>query len=102
MVDNGANNVSGLRFEIDDITKTQNEARKEAFDKAREQAKAMAKAGGFRVGKLISVTEGFTGGTRFLASEAMSDGGRGGGEIVQVEPGEQEVRVNITMIYEIK
>ncbi len=102
VVDNGANNVSGLTFEIDDITETQNEARKEAFDKARKQAKAMAKAGGFRVGKLISVTEGFTGGVRFMTAEASSVGGRGGGEIAQIEPGEQEVRVNITMMYEIK
>ncbi len=103
VVENGANNVSGLTFEIDDITEAQNEAREEAFDKAKEQAKAMAKAGGFRVGKLISVDEGFYGrSSDTVYLEAMSSAGRGGGEDIQIEPGEQEIRVNITLRYEIK
>jgi len=102
VVDNGANNVSGLTFEIDDITEAENEAREEAFEKAKAQAKAMAKAGGFKVGKLISVDEGFYGrGSGVVFSEAM-DLGRGGGEKIQIEPGEQEIRVNVTLRYEIK
>lgn len=103
VVDNGANNVSGLGFEVDDITEVENEAREAAFEKAKAQAKAMAKAGGFKVGKLISVDEGFIGrGRDVFFAEAMEVGIGGGGSAPQVEPGEQEIRVNVTLRYAIK
>jgi uncharacterized protein YggE len=102
VVDRGANNVSGLSFIIDDPTKLENEAREEAFEKAKEEAKAIAKAGGFRLGKLISVDEGFYGRGVALSFAEKADGMGGGGVDIPIEPGEQEVRVNITLRYEIK
>jgi hypothetical protein len=102
IVENGANSVSGPWFTIDDPTKTENEAREEAFEKARDKAKAIAKAGGFKLGKLIAVSEGGVyGGAVAFAESSVDKMGRGGEEI-QIEPGEQEVRVTITLTYEIK
>ena len=58
IVDNGANSVSGISFTVDNSTKLENEARKNAMTEAKEKAKAVAEAGGFRLGRLLSVEEG--------------------------------------------
>lgn len=101
VVDRGANNVSGLNFTIDKPDELENEARKEAFEKARDQAQAIAKAGGFRLGKLISIDESLFGkGLEIYAR--MEAGGLGGGTDLAIEPGEEEIRVNIMLRYEIK
>ncbi len=102
VVENGANNVSGLNFTIDDPTETENEAREEAFGKAREKAKAIAKAGGFKLGDLISIDENYYGKGGVVYTQAMDAGMGGGGEEIRIEPGEQEVRISIMLRYEIK
>lgn len=98
-VERGANTVFGPNFTIDDPIGLQNQAREEAIKEARKKAKLMAKAGGFRVGKLVSINEGFSGPVPFFGLEAKDVGG-GGGPIL--EPGSQEVIVNVTLTYEIK
>jgi len=101
VIERGANSVSQLNFIVDDQTEVENEARKEAFDKARDKAKQIAKAGGFKLGRLLNVTEagGFQPQSlRFFAEGvAVSDGA-----IPQIEPGSQEITVNISLRYEIK
>lgn len=102
VVASGVNSVSGLSFKVDDEDKMKNEARSEAINKAREKAETIAKAGKFKVGKLLSVIE---------------DNGYGpipykygiGGDIEttsyaapSIEPGSQEIKSSITLIYEIE
>ncbi len=103
VVENGANSVSGLTFTIDDRTKAENEARAEAISKAKEKAKAIAMAGGFNIGRLLSIEEGY---------QPYYGYGMGGGmESVSlksaapaptIEPGSQEVRIIVTLGYEIE
>ena len=101
MVDNGANTVSGPSFTVDDPTELQNEARREAIAEAKEKAKAIAEAGGFRLGKLISINEGSSFPQPFpYMLEFGGKGGDFGGPAI--EPGSQEIRVNVTLSYEIK
>lgn len=57
VVASGANNVSQLNFTVDDPTSLQTAAKAEAIKQAIEQAKILAKAGGFRVGRIISIDE---------------------------------------------
>jgi len=100
VVERGANNVSGPNFTIDDPTKFQNQAREEAIRKAKEKAEVIAKAGGFRLGKLLSLQEGvsFPSPIPMHALEVAK-----GGEVApQIEPGSQEVTVTVTLTYEIK
>lgn len=99
VVERGANTVSGPNFTIDDPIALQNEAREQAIKQAKDIAKSMAKAGGFRVGKLISIQEGFGGFPIPLQFEKVYGGGLGGPAI---EPGSQEIAVNVTLIYEIR
>ena len=108
VVARGANNVSGLNFTIEDPLAVQNEARKEAIERAQAQAEEVAKAGGFRLGKLIAIQENGGGyPTPYMAY------GRGGDDMamgsaenkaieLSVAPGSNEVIVNVTLVYEIK
>ncbi len=107
VVENGANTVSQLSFVIDDPTEVQNEARAEAIEKAKDKAKAIADAGGFRIGRLLSIQEDgqYPVYRTYLAKEEMgidSASGMGGGIAPSIEPGSEEVSVNVTLIYEIK
>lgn len=102
VVDNGANSVSSLSFTIDDPTALEDQAKEQAIAQAREKAKLVAKAGGFDVGKLISIEEGYVPyyaygkGTSDTAMESVSS------PVPAIEPGSQEITVNMTLRYEIK
>lgn len=98
-VERGANTVSGPNFTIDDPISFQNQAREVAIKEAREKAKVMAKAGEFRVGKLVSISEGFFGPIPFFGLEAKEVSGASGPIL---EPGSQEVIISVTLTYEIR
>ena len=102
-IENGANSVSQLSFEIDDIDKIKNQAREEAIKKAKEKAESIAKAGDFRLGKLLSIEEeGFAPTPYYLKNMELSPMDAGGLPSPTIEPGSQEVTVNIVLKYEIK
>ncbi|MDI6821165.1 MAG: SIMPL domain-containing protein [Patescibacteria group bacterium] len=105
VIQNGANAVSELQFTIDDPTEIQNKARAEAIEKAKTKAYGMAKTGGFSVGRLLSIEEGGNYYPRLMyAKESL---GMGGGDLEAlpaptIEPGSQEIIVNVVLRYEIK
>lgn len=104
VVQKGANSVSQLSFVIDDPTKIQDQARNEAIKKAAEKAKVIAKVAGFKLGKLIAIDEGGYY-QPLYNSKAVMEYGVGGGGIAPspaIEPGSEEVKVNITLRYEIR
>ena len=67
---------------------------------------AVAKAGGFRLGKLISINEGWGGPVPYARYEAFGKGGDGISAIIppapSIEPGSQEITVSVTLVYEIR
>lgn len=104
VIQNGANSASELNFTIDDPTEVQNKARAEAIMKAKAKAKAIAEAGEFRIGRLLSINEGgyyppiyekFGRGGDFAGVEAALP-------VPTIEPGSQDVIVNVTLQYEIE
>ncbi len=104
VVNTGANIVSDLEFKVDDPTAVENEAREEAMRKGREKAEKIAEAGGFKLGRLISIYEGGYY-PPYYAKEidyGYGYGGDGGGVPVPVEPGSQEVNISVTLAYEIR
>lgn len=105
VVTNGANNVSGLQFAVDDPTLIENEARAKAIAKAKSKAEALADAGNFKLGRLISINEGGPGpyyDTRIYAAEAYGKGGDGSVPVPTIEPGSQEFNITISLTYEIR
>jgi len=103
VVKNEANTVSKLSFIIDDPTEVENEARAEAIKKAKKKAEAIAKAGGFDIGRLLSISESGTDQTqpRAVYMEKATSG-MGGDSTPSIEPGSQEVKINVALKYEIK
>lgn len=102
VVEKGANAISGPNFTVDDPTEFQNKAREEAISKAKQKAESIAKAGGFRLGRLVYISESsFPEPLPYLKEYAF---GRGGGPEISpsIEPGSQEIKINVSLTYEIK
>lgn len=105
VVKNGANQVGSLSFTVDDQTKVQDEARTEAITKAMAKAQAIAAAGNFKIGRLLNIQEGtpypvYSNSLRMEAS-AKADGAVSTPAPI-IQPGSQEVNVNVTLQYEIE
>jgi uncharacterized protein len=104
VVTNGANQVGSLSFTTDDPTAVQDTARAEAIAKAKVKAEAMAKAGGFRIGRLLGITDGGYSPYSSYRSYDSSMGLSAEAKAVSaptIEPGSQETTVNVTLQYEI-
>ena len=106
IVENGANQVSGLNFTLDDKSSAENDARAEAIKEAQGKAEAIAKAGGFRLGRLLAIDEGFSGP---YYNQAYGKGGAVALDFAEsaassapsIEPGSQDVIINVNLRYEI-
>ncbi len=101
VVNNGANSVSSLSFDIDDKEAYEQEARAKAILAAKEKAKIIAGTGKFKIGRLISVQEyssvPYFGGDRSFEAALSSKA-----PAPVIEAGSQDVTVNVTLTYEIK
>lgn len=99
----GANQVHGVTFEVSDKVKAQDEAREKAVAEAKAKAENAAKVAGFSLGKIINYNENF-GDSRPLYYGLNAASGAPKGDVVQtvVQPGSSEIKVNVTLSYEIK
>lgn len=98
----GANLVGDLEFKIDDPEKVREVARKEAIEKAKAKASQLASQSGLRLVKIINVYEDYT--PQPTPFKAMPEG-IGGGEISvapEIQPGEEEVIVRVSLVYKIR
>lgn len=103
VVEHGATSVSQLFFTVDDPTALEQEAREEAITKAKEKARATARAGGFRLGKLLSLSEGGFTPIYYKGLETAVSYGKGGElPAPTIEPGSQDITINVTLVYQIK
>lgn len=102
IVQSGVNSVSELSFAIDDETEIENQARQEAIADAIKKAESIAQAGNFNLGKILSISEN----SSPVFYRATKSFGMSAGEDIAIsptiEPGSQEIIVNITISYEIK
>lgn len=97
---NGANQISGLSFDVDDKTKVEDEARQKAVAEAKKKAMEAAKIAGFKLGRIINYSESFQGGPRPIP--LMMGVAKSANIPTEVEPGSSEVVVNVTLSYEIQ
>lgn len=100
VVESGANSVSELSFTIDDPTAAQNEARAKAIAKAKDKAAAIAGAGDFNVGRLISIDENTPGQPPIYGIGGAAD--EKALAVPNIQPGSQEITVTVNLTYEIK
>ncbi len=104
-VENGANSVSSLSLTVDDPSKLHNQAREQAAAKAKEAAQVLAKAGGFKLKRILSISEspvhypapyklGLGGAKEAIIPEALPS--------PTIEPGSQDITLTLTITYEIE
>lgn len=99
----GANQVSGISFDVDDKTKSQNDAREEAVAEAKRKASDAARIAGFKLGNIVNYQESFGNEPRPVPMMAKADVSGGPESVVkQVEPGSSEILVTVTLSYEIR
>ncbi len=99
----GANQVSGVSFEVSDKAKAENEARELAVAEAKKKAETAARAAGFSLGRVINYSENM-GGRPPMPYYARDAAAMGVPEKVaaQVEPGSSEIMVTVSLSYEIR
>ncbi len=102
----GANQVGNINFTIDEEDELKAQARDEAIKKAKTKAKVVAKAAGMKLGKIVNVHENqvyYPTVENYAKTMDMGIGMGGGGiEAPEIEIGENEVRVEVTVVYKVK
>jgi len=104
VIQSGVNSVSELFFTIDDGTEIENKARQEAISNATKKAESVAKAGKFNLGKILSIYEN----QPYSYASFEKGMGMGGAmsaeydEAPSIEPGSQDIKINVNITYEIR
>ena len=99
---NGANQVGNITFDVDDKTKAEEEARKQAVDEAKKKAVEAARIAGFKLGKIINYSEGRNDLPQPVLLRESANVGMGGGAPTEVQPGSSEIKIFVTLSYEIE
>jgi len=98
----GINQISSVSFDIDDPEKFLTDARNQAFDKAKIKAENMAEKNNVSLGEVINFSE-YQGSVPVAYRNTLPMGA--GGEVaalLQIQPGSQEVSIQVNVTYEIK
>jgi uncharacterized protein YggE len=98
----GANSVSGVSFEVENKDEAINQARAEAIKKAKDKAKRIASESGISLGRIINVSESYPGNYQpyAVADMAFGKGAGGNAEQTNIQPGQTEIKVEVTVSYE--
>lgn len=102
MTENGVTNLYGpnLTFSDDKLKELKSEAQEEAVKAAKEKAEELASASGAKIGKVISITEsGYSGGVIPMMGAGVGDTKT---ESSTIQPGENEITVNVSVSYQLK
>ena len=98
-VSSGANRIDSVSLFVDKPEELKNKAREEAVKQAKEKAVMTSKVAELRLGRLVGFSEGFSGEPPVFY-EALAKGGAA--PVPQIEPGSQEIKVNVTLTYLLK
>lgn len=99
----GANEVGGVQFNTEDKSAAENEARQKAVENAKKKAELAAKTAGFSLGKIINYQENSGGFIMPMSNVAMkAETARDSSIPTQLQPGENEISVAVTLSYEVR
>ena len=98
----GANTAGQLYFTVDKPEMARAEARQKAIVAAKEKARSLAKQSGLRVGKLVNVQEGYNNYPQPMYAEAMAKDSGGGSVAPQIQTGQQEIAITVTLTYQVR
>jgi len=103
VVQNGANQVGGINFVIDDEDAVKREARKKAIDEAKTKAEQIAKDLGVDLVRIVSFNE--SGSEPIYARYDMMKAESAGGVMApspEIPTGENKITVSVSLTYEIR
>lgn len=102
--DNGANEITGVYFTLENPDDLRQEARKKAIANAKTKAQDLANEAGIKLGKVVSISE--SGGgypVPMYYDKAVLEGGLGGGgSTPDIQTGSQDITESVTVTFEIK
>jgi len=99
----GANEISGPNFTVDDPNKAQEEARALALSQAKAKAETLAHGMGVHLVKISGFSEGGSGPIYYGLGKGMSaDMAPAPAAPSTIEPGQNQVKVNVTVTYDAK
>lgn len=99
----GVNQIGSVSFNVENPDKVLGDARNDAFNKIKEKVAAIASASGVSVGKVITVSEYQSSPMPYYKQSAMGMGGVAApASAPTIEPGSQELKLNVTVIYAIQ
>lgn len=96
----GANNVNNLGFDNKDDSGATDQARKLAVENAKTKAQNIANIAGFKLGNIVNYSEGGSDARPYPS--LMKVGGGIASEPTQIQPGTNEVVVNVILSYEVR
>lgn len=102
LTDNGASNVSGLNFAVENEDAVVSEARKEAIAKAKDKANQLAAQLGVSLVRIVSFNEGNNYPVYNFAREGVALKSADAASVPNVPAGENKYVSNVTITYEIK
>ena len=100
VVEQGANTIYGIAFDVADRAAALEEARVSAIEDAQNRAQAIAKAADIKLGNIqtIDLTESSISATRDQAAVEMAQGG----SPVPIESGTMNIQVTVSLTYSFK
>jgi len=99
----GANQIGSLSFTIDDPDKVKEEATAKAIANAKEKAGTMAQSLGINLGRLVGFNESDASDSSSLYYEGLGGGGlTKSAPVSDVQVGQNEVAVDVSLTYEVK
>ena len=99
---NGATNVGDISFSIDDPQKVRQEAMNKAIAAARAKAEEIANNSGLKVVKVLNVQEGYYSPYNYGVGVMMEKAVSSAAPIPTIEPGQNEITVNVNVTFRIK
>jgi uncharacterized protein YggE len=91
--------LEGVSFTIDDTGPLREAARADALTNAKAQAEQLASASGLSLGDVVSIVEGSVPEIPIFRAETAAADAAGGS--VPLEPGQQELNLAVTVVYEL-
>ncbi|MDD3101896.1 MAG: SIMPL domain-containing protein [Patescibacteria group bacterium] len=101
----GANQAGDIQFVVDKPEILQAEARDKAIQQAKDKAAAIAKASGFKLGKVVSFSESGT--DRYYPQPMYAEKSLGAGDSAMIsapaiESGSQEIQTTVSLVFRIR
>jgi uncharacterized protein YggE len=102
VVQNGANTISGIQFDVSDKTAALSSARKDAVKNASDLANELASAAGVQLGQIASISVNSNSAPIPMGYGMGGGGALAAGSPVPVSAGQMIINVDVTVVYELK